>query len=194
MRVAFTTCALLVEPYGVLRTVPFEELTPTVYSASEEHPGFIERADYADDREDLEDIARDWGKWGPLQLPFFYDGGVTEETYRAAQTLSLWRDLPDVWNFVYSGIHASALRRRHEWFLRPAWPTYAIWWVADDHTPTWAEAIRKLELLHASGATSETFSLKQAFDQDGRAVTLGKIAEPGLEQAGERRSRGTQPA
>jgi len=179
MRVAFTTCGLLEEPYGAARTEPFEELTPTVYVASEHHPGFIERADYANDRDDLGDIDRDWGKWGSLRLPSFYDGGKTDDAYRAAQTLSVWRDLQSVWDFVYySGVHAAALRRRHEWFQRPTWPTYTVWWTTDNHTPTWAEAIERLELLEAAGPTPAAFTLKKAFEQDGTPVTLGRPAQP----------------
>jgi Domain of unknown function (DUF3291) len=174
MRVAFTTCALLLEPYGNPRIDSFDVLTPQVFSASEAYPGFIERADYADDRDDLCDLDRDWGKWGRLRLPSFYAGGFTEETYRAAQTLSVWRDLDSVSGFVYSGIHASALRRRHEWFERPPWPTYAIWWISGAHTPTWAEACERLEILARTGETPVVFSLRRAFDENGQPVQPGR--------------------
>jgi uncharacterized protein DUF3291 len=180
VRVAFTTCGLLEEPYGGPRNADFEALTPEVFRAAEAYPGFLERADYADDRDDLGDPDRAWGKWGPLQLPSFYEGGQTDETYLAAQTLSVWRDLASVSGFVFSGIHASALRRRHEWFVRPTWPTYAIWWIDDGHTPTWAEACGRLEILGRSGPTRAAFDLKHAFDQHGGPARIERVdAESG---------------
>jgi hypothetical protein len=142
-------------------------LTPDVFRDAEAYPGFLERADYIDDRPDLGDPDRDWGKWGRLEPPSFYDGGLTDDTYRLAQSLSLWRDLASVWGFVYSGVHLSALRRRHEWFTRPIWPTYAVWWVADTHTPSWTEAAEHLETLGRLGPTPASFDLRNAFDQHG---------------------------
>jgi Domain of unknown function (DUF3291) len=170
--VAFTTCGLLEEPYGRPRNDDFEALVPEVYRAAEGYPGFVEQADYADDRDDLGDPDRDWGKWGPLRLPSFYEGGVTDETYVAAQTISIWRDLASVTGFVYSGIHLAALRRRHEWFVRRAWPTYAAWWIDETHTPTWAEACGRLEALARSGPTPSAFDLRNAFDEDGAPMQV----------------------
>jgi hypothetical protein len=175
--VAFTTCSLLREPYGGSANADFEALTPEVYRASEEYPGFIERADPVDDDDELGDPDRDWGKWGRLQVPSFYEGGLTDDTYVAAQTLSLWRDLDSVAGFVYSGLHVAAVRRRHEWFVRPAWPTYATWWVDDHHTPTWAEAVERLETLGRLGPSPAAFDLKQSFDQHGAPVKVSR-AQP----------------
>jgi hypothetical protein len=174
VRVAFTTCGLLDEPYGGHRNADFEALVPDVYAAAEAQPGFVERADYADDRDDLGDPDRDWGKWGRLELPSFYEGGRADDTYVAAQTISIWRDLASVTRFVYTGIHLAAVRRRHEWFVRPTWPTYAIWWIGDDHTPTWAEACARLEQLAAAGPTATAFDLKRAFGSDGAPLTVGR--------------------
>jgi hypothetical protein len=175
--VAFSTCSLLREPYGGEATAEFEELTPEVYRASEAYPGFLERAEPVDARDDLGDPDRDWGKWGRLQVPAFYDGGLTDDTYRGAQTLSLWRDLDSVAGFVYSGVHVAAMRRRHEWFVRPEWPTYVVWWVDDDVTPTWAEAIERLETLHRLGPTPAAFDLRQSFDHSGAPVTNGRAQQ-----------------
>ena len=37
---------------------------------------------------------------------------------------------------AYTGLHRSILLRRQEWFLKPEWPGYAVWWVSDDTIPT----------------------------------------------------------
>jgi hypothetical protein len=117
-----------------------------------------------------------FGPWGVFVLPRFYDGGSLPGTITQASTLSLWRDIEAVRRFAYNGLHKAALAKRGEWFRRPEWPTYVMWWVADDHTPTWAEACRKLEELHDLGPTPAAFSFKTPFDAEGRGVRLPMAA------------------
>jgi hypothetical protein len=128
-RIAFSTCAVLREPYGHPAIEPFDDLTWRVYVTAERHPAFVCRADYADDRDDLADPERDWGSWGRLALPPGYLAQFGDGPYRAAQTLSVWRDLDGVRDFVYSDLHLTALQRRHEWFQPVGWPTYVVWWI-----------------------------------------------------------------
>jgi hypothetical protein len=140
-KVAFTTFAILKEPYGGVKW--YEDLTPPVFSAAEQFDGFVARAREIDDRPDLSNFERDWGVWGPFRAPPpFYEGhgGTTLATDTPASTVSLWRDLPSVYNFVYTGLHWQALAGRQQWFLKPEWLGHAMWWVDVDHTPTWSEA------------------------------------------------------
>jgi hypothetical protein len=97
---------------------------------------------------------------------------------REEQTLSLWADLEAVFAFAYGAVHAEALRHRTDWFLKPAWPTYVAWWVADDHWPDWREANARLEHLHDHGASPAAFDFRSPFDADGRRVSLdrGRVA------------------
>jgi hypothetical protein len=88
----------------------------------------------------------------------------------APQTLSLWADLASVHAFAYSGPHAEALRLRRDWFLPPKWPSYAIWWVADDEIPSWTGAPQRLEHLHDNGPTPYAFNFSTPFDQNGRTI------------------------
>ena len=95
-----------------------------------------------------------------------------------AQTLSLWTDLEAVFAFAYGVIHAEALRHRTEWFLKPEWPSYAAWWVADDDWPGWREANARLEHVHDHGASPAAFDFRSPFDADGCPVNLdrGRVA------------------
>ncbi len=175
-RVAFTTFAILKRPYGDPVVQGFDDLTPPTFAQAENSPGFVARAKESPDQSHLTNFSRDWGAWGRFEVPRFYTGGRTDETDSRASTLSLWTDLDSVFSFVYSGLHRTALAQRHDWFLKPEWPTYAVWWVGDDEIPTWADACARLEHLHDHGPTPFAFTLRRAFDADGAEVRVRGLA------------------
>lgn len=162
-RLAFTTFAIMKGAYGDPVVRGFEKLTPPVFKKAEQAAGFIDRARELDDQDELTNFERDWGVWGKFAVPSFYDGGFETATDTRASTLSLWESIEAVWAFAYGGLHERALVQRHKWFRKPEWPSYAMWWVADDHIPTWAEAVERLEYLHANGPTPRAFDFKQRF-------------------------------
>ena len=162
-RLAFTTFAIMKAPYGNPVVAGFEALTEPVFRQSESAPGFIDRARELDGQTHLTNFERDWGLWGPFTVPSFYDGGHETASDTRASTLSLWKSVDAVRAFAYGGLHAMALARRGEWFRKPEWPTYAMWWVGDGHTPNWAEAADRLEALHRSGPTLIAFNFKRSF-------------------------------
>lgn len=167
-RLAFTTFAIMKQPYGHPEVHGFEALTPAVFREAERSPGFIARAKEVDDNNHLTNFERDWGAWGPFAVPKFYDGGHNTATDTRASTVSLWESIEAVRNFAYGGLHYRGLRQREKWFRKPEWPTYAMWWVADDHTPNWPEATQRLEHLHDHGPTPFAFDFGMAFDAQGK--------------------------
>lgn len=171
MRVAFTTFAILKQPYGHPDVQEFDDRTPDVFVEAERAPGFIDRAREVSGRE-LSNFDRDWGPWGRFCVPRFYTLGRETGTDQRASTLSIWQDLPSVFRFVYAGLHREALKRRSQWFLEPRWPTYAIWWIGDHEVPQWADACRKLEQLHDDGPSPDVFDFKHGYDQHGQPVDL----------------------
>jgi len=132
---------------------------------------------------ELSNFERDWGEWGEFCVPRFYELGRDSRTDQRASTISLWRDLASVYRFVYAGLHLEAFKKRSEWFLAPRWPTYAIWWIADDHVPTWSEACKKLEQLHDEGATPSCFDFKHCFDQFGSPLALSTLKGSSRDQS-----------
>ena len=176
MRVAFTTFAVLKQPYGHAEVQEFDDRTPAVFAEAESSRGFIARARELTNQT-ASNFERDWGAWGRFAVPRFYVWGRETGTDRRASTLTLWRDLSSVYSFVYRGLHSAALKKRSEWFLHPAWPTYAIWWVGDEHVPQWQEAANKLEELHDHGPSPAVFNFKECFDCDGRRVELRSLRE-----------------
>jgi len=67
-------------------------------------------------------------------------------------------------------VHKNALARRLNWFLKPEWPTYVMWRVADQYVPSWREASDRLEYIHDHGPTPYAFNFDTAFDADGQSV------------------------
>ena len=73
-------------------------------------------------------------------------------------------------------IHAEAMRHARDWFVKPTWPGYVLWWVERDHTPDWAEAVARLEFLHDNKASPFAFDFKTPFDQDGKPAAIDRDA------------------
>src|SRR5262245_60785929 len=78
--------------------------------------------------------------------------------------------------FTYAGIHAEAMRYGREWFLKPAWPPYVLWWVEKDQVPTWIEGVARHEFRHDNEASPFAFDFKTPFDKDGRPTIIDREA------------------
>jgi Domain of unknown function (DUF3291) len=176
-RVALTTFALMKQAYGHPEVQGFLNRSPAVFREAERSPGFIARAPVVPlDEGRAGTVERAWGSWGPLRVPRYYPGGRTARTDSRASTLSLWTDLSSALRFVYkSPFHREALQRRQEWFLKPEWPSYALWWVDDTHTPTWEEACTRLEHLYDHGTSPVAFTFKSAFDANGSSLSFQQL-------------------
>jgi hypothetical protein len=144
----------------------FHDRNDRNFSAAQASEGFIARSGYVDEPGPE--------SWGEQVFPRFYtergDGW-------SPSTLSLWRDLESPMAFSYAGIHSEALKHGRDWFLKPEWPPYVLWWVDLDHTPQWSEAIARHEHLHDHRATPFAFDFKSPYDEDDRptAVDLEKV-------------------
>ena len=166
-RLAFHTFALMLGNRSNPVVKGFIDRNPEVIGLARSHPGFIDLAWPAVRDTTITRFDWDYGAWGPFDLARFYTGGRDLAKENAAVTLSLWDSIEAVGHFAYTGKHKEALDLRHEWFLAPQWPSYVMWWVADDTIPTWGDAARALEHLHDHGPTPAAFGFKQAFNADG---------------------------
>ena len=86
--------------------------------------------------------------------------------------MSVWKDAETLRNYVYNTAHVEILKRKREWFSRMSKAYMVLWWVAEGHEPTVAEAVAKLEHLRKHGATAEAFTFGEAFAAPD-AVTAG---------------------
>ena len=164
-RVALTTFAILRSPYGDPQVQGFFDSLAATFAAADGFEGFVGRS--------ARDPVTLRHSWGDPVHPRFYD---PSRHAGVVFTLSLWRSLESVGAFTYSGLHGEALRRRLDWFLKPQWPGYAVWWVADDHVPDWSDASRRLERLHDHGPGPDAFDFRAPFGPDGSATAIDRDA------------------
>ena len=153
--VALTTFAVLRAPVGDPQVQGFFDRLPHAFGAADGYEGFVDRS-----RRDPVTLKHSWGD--PVH-PRFYDPA---QHAGVVFTLSRWRSLESVNAYAYSGVHGEAVRRRLDWMVKPQWPSYAVWWVADDHIPDWHEASQRIEQLHDHGPTPEAFDFRTAFGPD----------------------------
>ena len=160
-RVAFFTFGILREAQGHPQVQGFFDNLARTFEAADQSDGFLGRS-----KRNPETGQHSWG--AQVHPRFFRE----EEHGNDPRTLSLWEDLEAVFAFAYAGVHANALSQRTEWFLKPAWPTYVAWWVTDDHTPDWHEAIERHAYLHDNGPSAYAFDFTHPFGPDGQPIVL----------------------
>ena len=86
----------------------------------------------------------------------------------------MWRDLESVFAFTYFGLHAEALAHGREWFQKPEWPPYVLWWMKAGDQPTWAEGVARHEYLHDHGPSAFAFNFKNSFNAEGKSFELDR--------------------
>jgi heme-degrading monooxygenase HmoA len=78
---------------------------------------------------------------------------------RLIVNMSVWESLEALRAFVYHDrSHLAVLRRRREWFVKHVEAFQVLWWVAEGHIPSVAEAEERLELLRRLGPTPAAFT------------------------------------
>ncbi|MEU6114619.1 DUF3291 domain-containing protein [Streptomyces sp. NPDC047117] len=92
--------------------------------------------------------------------------------------MSVWRDVPALTAFMYTGLHREFLARRREWFEKVDEAMTALWWVTEGHEPTVAEAEERLLHLREHGPTPHSFSLRTTFPASEEARTTTSPAAP----------------
>jgi hypothetical protein len=171
-RIALYTFGVLKAPTGSTILADFVAKTPSVFAEAEAIEGFFGHASAA--RPDLagkSKLGEDFGPWGIAVAPRFYEAFAKRREETMIATLSLWRDIEIARQFTYGGSHRAALKRRSDWFHKPTWAGYVLWWVEDDRVPTWTEGARKLEALDDHGPASTGFNFASCFDPTGRKIT-----------------------
>jgi hypothetical protein len=167
-RLAFYTFAILKQPWGHPEVQGFIDAVPGVFGELAGAEGFITRAERPDLKQSY--FGQHYGAFGGFAVPRFYTHGTSLKDLRLAVTLSLWTDIAAVRRYSYGGPHKEALAQRTRWFVKPQYPSFAMWWVDDDDVPTWQEAADRLEHLHDHGPTPQVFKFSTAFAPDGNRI------------------------
>ena len=163
--VAFFTYGVLRETADHPQMQDFWERVPPNFVVAEQSDGFLDRSRFKPGT-----TVHDWGEAAVSQ---FHRETEFDRT-RIPRTLSLWNDLESVFAFAYSGSHAEAMSHRKQWFLRPEWPSYVAWWVADGHTPQWSEAVERHQHLFDYGPSPYAFDFKDPFGASGESTQLDR--------------------
>jgi hypothetical protein len=71
--------------------------------------------------------------------------------------LTVWHDIETLRHFTYKSGHGAYFRRRREWFEPATEATMVCWWVPVGHTPSLADALRRLEALRLVGPGPDGF-------------------------------------
>ncbi|MFB2773063.1 DUF3291 domain-containing protein [Pelatocladus sp. BLCC-F211] len=94
------------------------------------------------------------------------------EDERILITLTVWKSLEALLNYVYRSDHASIMRDRRRWFEKSDQPNLALWWIPAGHTPNIAEAKERLEILQLYGSTPQAFSFNKPFPSPDLVITM----------------------
>ncbi|MCL1594449.1 MAG: DUF3291 domain-containing protein [Actinomycetia bacterium] len=86
-----------------------------------------------------------------------------EDDERFIVNLTVWTDVASLRHFATRSGHAMYLRRRLEWFEKPAEAMTVLWWVSEGHTPDVDEAADRLAQIRRDGATSDAFDMQTTF-------------------------------
>jgi len=79
--------------------------------------------------------------------------------------MSVWKSMESLRGYVYKSHHLEFFKRRAQWFELATQPTYALWWIHAEHTPTVAEAKDRLTHYRKHGATPYSFWFSQPFPE-----------------------------
>ncbi len=84
--------------------------------------------------------------------------------------MSVWTSVETLSAYVYDVAHRSIMKRRREWFERPAEAMTALWWVPAGHRPSVAEAEERLTHLREHGPSPFAFTLRNTYTSSGEPV------------------------
>ena len=70
------------------------------------------------------------------------------------------------------GNHLDAMKKRGDWFKDEGYPSSVLWWVDDNHTPTWTEGCERHRHLHEHGPEAHAFNFRRPFDPNGQATKV----------------------
>jgi hypothetical protein len=161
MPLALYTFGQFIEPADNRANDGFHALNDPIFGVVDQAEGMIARSGYASDAGPL--------PWGDEVYPRFY---VERGDGWSPATLSLWRDIESLVAFTYSGLHAEALRRGHEWFRKGDWPPLVLWWHDAGNLPTWSQGVERYEHLHDHGPSPFAFTVKVPFDRNGTPARI----------------------
>ncbi len=81
-------------------------------------------------------------------------------------SMSVWKDMECLHNFVYNGKHLEIYRRKKEWFHSMTNMHMAMWYIPVGHEPSPDEAKTKLAFINNHGESPLAFTFKNKFSPE----------------------------
>jgi hypothetical protein len=157
MPIALYTFGLLDPAVEPVALADFVRRGGDILAASAGAPGFLGRPAKATAGPEEHVVGEDYGTWGAYALPDVAAFAGHDRRVHIA-TLSLWAELENAREFVYTGLHRDALRHRYDWFLKGSWPGYVLWETEEGATPTWPDGVHRYEQLARAGDSAAGFT------------------------------------
>jgi hypothetical protein len=85
------------------------------------------------------------------------DADVFEGNDRIAATLSVWRDVESLDQFVWNTVHRQFYARKAEWYDAIGNGNLVLWWVPEGHRPGLAEGMDRWRHWDANGNSDHAF-------------------------------------
>ena len=77
--------------------------------------------------------------------------------------MSVWESVEALEDYAYKSDHVEAVRKRAEWFVKPARSPLVLWWIEAGRRPSIDEAKAKFDQLWSSGPSPEAFTFRTRF-------------------------------
>jgi hypothetical protein len=81
--------------------------------------------------------------------------------------LTVWEDVASLEKFVWNTVHKQFYERRTEWFQVLGEQHFVMWWVPAGHTPSFEEALERLEHKRTHGDSDHAFGWSYVEDATG---------------------------
>ncbi len=91
--------------------------------------------------------------------------------------MSVWESIETLAAFIYSTAHRDVMRRRRQWFEKPADAYLVLWWIRAGALPTVSDAQARLEKLRRDGPSSEAFTFRSPFAAPDAIVGSDPVAD-----------------
>lgn len=77
--------------------------------------------------------------------------------------MSVWERIDDLKTFTYRSEHVDFIRKRNDWFEKPASNYMVMWWIKKGYVPTPEEGKNRLDHLNEHGPTAYAFTFRKIF-------------------------------
>ena len=91
--------------------------------------------------------------------------------------MSVWESLEALAGFVYRSAHRDVMRRRRQWFEKPADAHMVLWWIPAEIVPAVSDAQSRFETLRRDGPSHEAFTFRSPYAPPDSSTRSAPIAD-----------------